>query len=88
MNEELNSDDVLKKVIKDIGRYEETINRYMNDVPELLNANFLHLDESDFLNLQNEIEFHYKEILHFRNLLFDGFQQYLKLLKTKNNEDN
>lgn len=88
MNEELNLDDVLKKVIKDIGRYEETINRYMNDVPELLSANFLHVDESDFLNLQNEIEFHYKEILHFRNLLFDGFKEYLKLLKTKNNEDN
>lgn len=88
MNEELNLDDVLKKVIKDIGRYEETINRYMNDVPELLSANFLHLDESDFLNLQNEIEFYYKEILHFRNLLFDGFKEYLKHLKTKNNEDN
>lgn len=83
MNQELNSDDVLKKVIKDIGRYEETINRYMNDIPEYLGANFLHLDESDFLNLQNEIEFHYKEILHFRNLLFDGFKQYLKLLKTE-----
>jgi uncharacterized protein YpuA (DUF1002 family) len=82
MNEDIEKfvDDVTEHV-KVLTKFEE---RFQNDIEVFLQAKYTNLDNSDFTNLQSEIEFHFSELLYWRKRKYEALKQIKNGLKNIN----
>ena len=58
--------------------------RFKNDIEVFLQAKYMNLDNSDFINLQSEIEFHFTELMYWRKRKYEALKQIKNGLKNIN----
>jgi hypothetical protein len=58
--------------------------RFKNDIEVFLQAEYMNLDNSDFSNLQSEIEFHFTELMYWRKRKYEALKQIRNGLKNIN----
>jgi hypothetical protein len=82
MNEDIEKfvNDVLAH-IQVLTNFEE---RFQNDIEVFLQAKYMNLDNSDFSNLQSEIEFHFTELMYWRKRKYEALKQIRNALKNIN----
>jgi hypothetical protein len=82
MNEDISKfvDEVTEHV-NVLTKFEE---RFQNDIEVFLQAKYTNLDNSDFTNLQSEIEFHFSELLYWRKRKYEALKQIKNGLKNIN----
>jgi hypothetical protein len=79
MNEDLEkfTNDVIQH-IEELTKFET---RFKNDIEIFVKANYLNLDNSDFTNLQSELEFHFSELMYWRKRKYEALKQIKNALK-------
>ena len=55
--------------------------RFTNDIEAFIKANYSNLDNSDFTNLQSELEFHFSELMYWRKRKYEALKQIKNALK-------
>jgi hypothetical protein len=55
--------------------------RFKNDIEAFVKVNYLNLDNSDFTNLQSELEFHFSELMYWRKRKYEALKQIKNALK-------
>ena len=55
--------------------------RFKNDIEVFVKANYMNLDNSDFNNLQSELEFHFSELMYWRKRKYEALKQIKNALK-------
>lgn len=79
MNEELEESIIeINNQIDVLNNFEQ---RFINDINEYLKVKYSNLDNSDFTDLQSEIEFHFSELLYWRKRKYDALKQISNGLK-------
>ena len=75
----------LEKFTNDVIEHIEVLTkfekRFTNDIEVFLKANYLNLDNSDFTNLQSELEFHFSELMYWRKRKYEALKQIRNALK-------
>ena len=79
MNEELEK--FTNEVVNHIEVLAKFEKRFTNDIEVFLKANYLNLDNSDFTNLQSELEFHFSELMYWRKRKYEALKQIKNALK-------
>ena len=79
MNEDLEkfTNDVIEH-IEVLTKFET---RFKNDIEVFVKANYMNLDNSDFANLQSELEFHFSELMYWRKRKYEALKQIKNALK-------
>jgi len=79
MNEDLEkfTNDVIEH-IEVLTKFET---RFKNDIEVFVKANYMNLDNSDFTNLQSELEFHFSELMYWRKRKYEALKQIRNALK-------
>jgi hypothetical protein len=82
MNEDI--DKFVNDVLAHIDVLTNFEQRFKNDIEVFLQSKYTNLDNSDFSNLQSEIEFHFTELLYWRKRKFEALKQIKNGLKNIN----
>ena len=82
MNEDI--DKFVNDVLAHIDVLTNFEQRFKNDIEVFLQAKYTNLDNSDFTNLQSEIEFHFSELLYWRKRKYEALKQIKNGLKNIN----
>ena len=75
----------LEKFTNDVIQHIEVLTkfetRFKNDIEAFVKVNYLNLDNSDFTNLQSELEFHFSELMYWRKRKYEALKQIKNALK-------
>jgi hypothetical protein len=82
MNEDI--DKFVNDVLAHIDVLTNFEQRFKNDIEVFLQSKYTNLDNSDFSNLQSEIEFHFSELMYWRKRKYEALKQIKNGLKNIN----